>query len=251
MELPKTIIKATQKSPRRLFMFSSPKVGKTSLLAQLPNSLLIDLEDGSGFVDAAKVNVRQIAIEEKKSVLKVLKEISEELAKRNHVYEYIILDTTTALQDMASELAVILYKKSPMGTNFTGNDVLTLPNGAGYLWLRNAFEELYSLFDPFPSKCLILTGHVKTASINKDGKDLNARDIDLTGKLRQVVASSSDAIGFLYRDKESNENILSFKSSEQDLATGARPEHLRGQEIVISKLEDGILNTYWEKVFID
>ena len=131
MELPKTIIKATQKSPRRLFVFSFPKIGKTSMFAQLRNSLLIDLEDGSGFVDAAKVNVRQIAIEEKKSVLKVLKEISEELAKRNHVYDYIILDTATALQDMASELAVILYKKSPMGANFAGNDVLTLANGAG------------------------------------------------------------------------------------------------------------------------
>jgi hypothetical protein len=251
MILPTTPIQVIQKSPRRLFIFSQPKVGKTALVADLPNALLVDMEDGSEFIKAAKINVIKYAIENKISRLKVLKEISNSLAKREHVYDYIILDTATSMEDMAATLAVINYKQSPMGKNFIGNDVLTLPNGAGYLWLRNAFEEIYQLFDSHAAKAIILLGHVKNASINKDGKELNARDIHLTGKLKQIVTSNMDAIGFLYRDKETGKNMLSFNTNEQDLATGARPEHLRGKEFAISEMIDGNLVTHWDKIFID
>ncbi len=250
MILPTQPVKVEQSNPRRLFIFSQPKVGKTALVANLQNSLLIDLEDGSEFVEAAKINLQRISVEENKSILKVIKEVSEALAKREHVYDYIILDTATALEDAALQLALIRYKQSPIGKNFTGTDILTLPNGAGYLWLRNAFEEIYQMFDKHAAKCFILTGHVKTASINKEGKDLNAKDIHLTGKLKQLVCSGMDAIGFLYRNKETNQNVLSFKTSEQDLATGARPPHLRGQEFVISEFVNDEFKTYWEKIFI-
>lgn len=251
MVLPTVVDDNVRKSPKRIFIFAHPKVGKTSLASQLPNALLIDMENGSDFIAAMKINVLQLAIQEGKSSLAVLKEISNALGERKQIYDYIVLDTTTGMQDMAEDLALVLYKRSPMGKNYTGKSVLELPNGAGYYWLRAAFEEIYSWFDPYPNKALVLLGHVKNASINKEGKELGARDIDLTGKLKQILTSSSDATGFLYREKESSTNILSFKTSETDLATGARPEHLRGQEFVISELKDGKLVSYWDKIFID
>ena len=51
-----------------------------------------------------------------------------------------------------------------------------------YEYLRRAFSELYRSFNGTYNKCIIFLGHVRTASILKDGKDLNARDIQLTGK---------------------------------------------------------------------
>ena len=42
------------------------------------------------------------------------------------------MDTATALEDLATQLATILYRASPTGKNFTGTNVITeLPNGAG------------------------------------------------------------------------------------------------------------------------
>jgi hypothetical protein len=251
MILPTEIDNAVKVSPRRMFIFSQPKTGKTSVAANLPNSLLIDAEDGSEFVKARKINIHKIAKQESKHPLKVLKEVSDALAKKEVVYDYIIIDTATALENLAWELALIRYKESPIGKNFTGKDVSTLANGAGYSWLRNAFDEIYSMFDKHATKCLVLLGHAKTASILKDGKELNAKDINLTGKLKFAVTSNMDAIGYLYRDKESNSNILSFKTEEQDLATGARPEHLRDKSFVISEFKEGDLITYWDKIFID
>jgi len=252
MILPTEATPPSNLNPRRLFIFSNPKVGKSSLLAQLPNSLLIDVEDGSSFLHAAKINVRETAIRENKPMFSVLKEISEALQKSTHKYDYICIDTATALEDIAKELAVVLYKTSPLGKNFTGTEVQTLPNGAGYFWIREAFEKLYQLFDPYAGKCLILTGHVKKASITKEleGKELSARDIDLIGKLKNIVCSQADAIGYLYRQKDTTNNILSFKTSEDDMATGARPNHLRNQEIVISTYADNQLTTYWNRIFI-
>lgn len=181
--LPTQPIIASNINPRRLFIFAAPKVGKTSNVATLPNSLLIDVEDGSEFLESAvRLNVKRRALEERKSPLTVLREISQALAKRDVVYDYIILDTATELENIAKELALHLYKTTLMGKNFDGNDILTLPNGGGYMYLRDAFEKLYNLFDPYPNKCLILLGHIKKASILKDGKELNARDVDLTGE---------------------------------------------------------------------
>ena len=145
-------------------------------------------------------------------------------------------------------MALKLYQGTPMGKTYTGN-VLSLPNGAGYGYLREAFETVYNSFMGL-SDCLILLGHIKKASITKEGKELGAKDLDLTGKLKQITCADADAIGYLFRKE--NSNYLSFKTSEVDLATGARPKHLRQQEFVISDFDPKAesISAYWDKVFI-
>lgn len=238
-------------NPRRLVIFSQPKVGKTELASKLPNSLLIDVEDGSEFLTSSiRINVIQEAIKRDKHPITILKQIREELSKGDTTYDYITIDTATGLENMAKELALILYKKSPVGANFMGDDVLLLPRGAGYMWLRHAFDKLYTSFSPYAKKCLVLLAHIRASSVTKDGKDVSARDLDLTGKLKQITCSQSDAIGYMYRDPDSGKNILSFESSENDLATGARPPHLRNKQFIISEEVEGEIVTYWNKVFI-
>lgn len=68
--------------------------------------------------------------------------------------------------------------------------------------------------------------------------------------LKTLVCADMDAIGYMYRHKDGDKNILSFKSSEQDLATGSRSKHLRNEEFVISELRDDTLVTYWDNIFI-
>jgi len=253
MELPKGKIKPKVVEPRRLFIFSQAKVGKTSLMAQLPNSLIIDLEEGSSTYESAYIDVKSLAVKEGKKPIVILAEINSKLreeAVKGFQYDFIVIDTTTALEEIARSYATEMYKTTVAGKNFTGHDVVTeLSNGQGYEILRNAFKKIYDQFSGLASKCLILVGHVKNASINKEGKDLQARDIQLTGKLKTIVCQDADAIGYMYRNKDTNDNILSFRTSEQDLATGARLEHLSGKEFVISTKKDGKLITNWELVF--
>ena len=75
-----------------------------------------------------------------------------------------------------------------------------------------------------------------------------AANIDLTGKIKSLICANADAIGYMYR--KGTKTILSFKTNEE-VTCGARPEHLRNEEIVISEMVDGTLTTDWSKVFIN
>jgi len=237
------------RSPRKLFVYATYKVGKTSLVTGLDDYICIDFENGSSFYEGNFINIQSLAEEYKLPRLQVVNQLVQQQLESGKKYKYVILDTATAMEDLAKELGTIEYKKTPMGKAFNG-DILTMAHGAGYLWLRIGFEKLYNLFEMLGDR-LIIYGHVKNSAISKEGKEVVGRDINLTGKLKDILCAGSDAIGYLYR-KNKDTNILSFKKeSETDLATGTRCPHLDDQEIVISERVDGKLITHWDKVYID
>ena len=245
--LPKKKSAALHKSPKNLILFSKPKVGKTSLLAQLDDCLIIDLERGSDYVDALKVTATSI---------EDIKAIGEQIKKEGHPYKYIALDTITALEEMCLPYAEVIYSKTSMGQNWfkegSGGkaiygSIINMPNGAGYAYLREAFTKVVEYVKTLAPR-IILVGHIKDTLLEKGGTEFNSLDLDLTGKLKRITTSQSDAVGYLYR--KGNKNILSFKTTDE-VSCGARPEHLRNQEIVISEIVDGQLITSWDKVFID
>jgi len=161
-------------------------------------------------------------------------------------YKYVTLDTLTKLEDLALPYALTLYKATPMGKGFTGVNVLDLPNGAGYKYLRDAMTNLLNAIYKCSDR-VILLGHLKTTNIEKNGKEVSAKELDLTGKIKSMVSADVDAIGLLYR-AENNQNILSFKTTD-DVICGARPVHLKDQDIVISELIDGKFVTHWNKIY--
>jgi hypothetical protein len=243
--LPTKIVKANFTSPKNMIIFSKPKVGKTTLLSQLENCLIIDLEDGSDYVDALKVKAKSVS-----DITKIGKAIHD----AGRPYKYVALDTITALEEMCIPFAEELYSKSAMGkTWFTDGkkkygSILNLANGAGYPWLRQAFEKVIEFVKTFADH-VILIGHIKDTMLEKNGVEFNSLELDLTGKLKRISTSKSDAIGYLYR--KGNQCILSFKTTDE-IACGARPEHLRNQEVVVSQqAEDGSIKVDWTKVFVD
>lgn len=238
IQLPTEIVQASTKSPEKLIIYASPKVGKTALAAMLPNNLILDLEKGSNFVSALKIQA---------STYQQIHAICEEIKAKGKPYRYITVDTATALEDMCLPLALALYKKTPMGGSYNG-DILSLPNGAGYKYLRDAYS---IMLDKIQDCCerIILLGHVKDKTVERQGKEVQSRDLDLTGKLSSITCSKADAIGFLYR--EGNRNMLTFETSN-DIICGARPDHLKNKIMVISEVTlDGTFTTYWDKIFID
>jgi len=243
--LPTSAVAAVTKSPKNLLIFSKPKVGKTTLMSQLPDSLLIDLEEGSDYVSAVKIKI---------TTIQELFNLEQAILAAGKPYKYIAIDTVSALEELCIPYAEFLYSKSPMGANwFTvgkpkHGSILNMANGAGYPWLRQAFEDVIKRFKVLAPR-LILLGHVKDTMLEKNGSTFEALDLNLTGKLKIFTTSKADAIGYLVR--KGNKNILSFKTQD-DILCGARPEHLRNKEIVISEIaEDGTVTTHWDQVFID
>lgn len=236
--LPKEKIPAETQDPRRLILFSKPKVGKSTALANLPNCLCIDLEGGGyDYIDAVKIKVTSV---------KELQEVCKAIKDAKCPYKFIALDTITRLEDMVKPLALKIFQSTPAGSNFTGDDVLDAAHGAGYGAIRKAIEMCIDMV----SKCapnIILVCHSKDAAVNST--DLTAKQIDLLGKTSRVLASKSDAIGYMSRDEDSN-TILSFNTNDTSIEAGARPEHLRNKEVKLGEMQpDGTLQFHWERIY--
>ena len=237
LELPKSKVAAKTTNPRVLVIYSKPKAGKTSLFAGLENNLILDLEEGSDFLEALKVKI---------SGYKDILDIGKKIKEANCPYKYITIDTVTALEDMAKPLALDQYKNSTLGKNYTGKNILELPQGGGYLWLREAFFNLISYVKSL-SEYTILSGHIKDKQINDNGATVAAANIDLTGKIKSLICANADSIGYLYRI--GNETHISFKSNDE-VTCGSRSPHLSNQDIIVAEMVNGELITHWDRIYL-
>lgn len=264
--LPTRRTHATNYNPRLLVLFGLPKSGKSSCVASLDDNLIIDLEDGYRALSVMKVDAKDIYdIFAVKSALDVkMKEL-----KGAKPYKFITIDNASRLEEMSLLYAAALYRKTPMGANWgflrdkdnnpirdkNGKavvdpkaDVRTLPNGAGYLYLREALKEVVHMFQPY-CETLILVCHVKDKQINLNGVESSKLAVDLAGKLGDIICGEADAVGYIYREK--NKTILSFEGTAGDIRE-ARSRHLRGRQFVVGESdENNNLKMDMSKIFIN
>lgn len=244
MELPITKNKPKINNPRFLIIFGKPKSGKTTIAAALCNNLLIDLEGGSEFLEALSVQARNITD---------LGEIAQAIRNKNkevghNFYKHITIDNVTRLEEMSMQYAITLYKQTPMGKAYTGTDIRTLPNGSGYLYLRQAIRKVIDMFKDLCDE-FILIGHTKETTINKEGEELLSMELDLVGKLSTIICGEADAVGYIYRKK--NETHISFEGGDNTIRE-ARAPHLRGKNIIIADSDDdGNVTTHWDLIYKD
>ncbi len=231
-KLPKKKVKASRKSPKNMIIYGAPKIGKTTVLAQLDDCLIIDLEQGSDMLDALKVQVNS---------LKELGEIGKEIYQEGKPYKYVAIDTISKLEEWCEEEGKQIYLKTPMGKNFEqknpGMSILSLPNGAGYLYLRMAYKKWIDRLNTLADH-VILVGHLKDKMLEKKGKEVAVKDLDLTGKIKQITCANADAVGYIYR--EDDVTMVSFDSLG-DVVAGSRCDHLKGKTMPME----------WSKIFID
>lgn len=229
-------------NPKRLLLFGAPKCGKTTITSYLDDCLMIDMEKGSYFVEAMSIEVNNMA--EFGEMMKALRQAKLDNGGKVP-YKYISLDTLTALEEISLDYACKLYNKTPMGAAFKG-DVRTLPNGAGYLYTRQAF---FKMLKPLEDYCetLILVGHVKEKDITKDGETLTEKSIDLTGKTKHILCAWADTIGLVYR--KGNKTMINFEPSESNIV-GSRQEHLIGKQVCVAISDEKGLHVDWGDVFL-
>lgn len=240
--LPTSKIPAVSVNPKFLIIYGRPKAGKTSCLAQLESNLIVDLEGGSQFIDAMAVQAR--TVNELGEIAQAIRAKNKEVG--HNFYKHITIDNATRLEEICLSYAKLLYMQTPMGKNYKGDDVRTLPNGSGYMFIRQAVRKVIDMFKDLCDE-FILVGHVKDVQIEQNGEELSEMALDLVGKLSAIVCGEADAVGYLYR--KGNETHISFKGGDGTIKE-ARAPHLRGQDIIIATgNEDGTITTYWDKIY--
>ena len=245
LTLPTSKIPASTTNPKFLVLIGREKVGKTSALAQLDTNLIIDLEGGSTFGDAMAIQCRTISdLGEAASAIRAKnKEVG------HNFYRHITIDNATSLEEICLGYAATLYRQQPVGKNWTGTDVRTLPQGSGYYYLRTAVLKVIDMFKELCDE-FILVGHIKDTIVDDPatGEELTERSLDLVGKLAGMVCRRCDGVGYMYRS--GNEVHIKFRA-DRNIAMGCRSDHIRNKDIVISEMDDetGVLTTHWDRIF--
>lgn len=249
--LPKEKLPVSRTTPKLLLLYGEPKCGKTTQLAKLDDCLIIDcdpIEGGSKYIEAKKIVIEQEAEKENITKLAAFNQVIQLLIQQKKPYKYVAIDTITSVEEWLIPEATRLYKSTTQGKNFTGDSVLVVPY-TGYEMLRMAFgmmmRETLRCTDN-----LIIVAHYRDKFLSR-GKDLeghesggkmdtnvSAGELDLTGKIRRIIAKDADAIGYMYRTvsqaavagQVAKQKLrVTFKSNEV-VSCGVRCPYLDGQD---------------------
>lgn len=243
-----------------------PKCGKSTLMSSLDNNLIIDLEDGYRALDVMAVQARSA-----NDIFEIKNLISQKNQENGGkpFYRFITIDNASRLEEMAVFYAGVLYRRTQMGANFgykkdkignllkdaNGNkildmkaDVRQLPQGAGWLYMRNAIKEMVNMFKPL-CDTLILVCHVKDKQIKKEDKETTEMAVDLAGKIGDIICGEADAIGYISR--QDNKTLISFVGGG-DAIRGSRPLHLREKVFQVAESDDkGNIKVDMSQIFLD
>jgi len=211
MALKKVKRKAVSQNPKTMLLYGAPKVGKTTALSQLDDCLIIDTEGGANMIEGYVE-----AINSRKELIELLKQ-----AQEGHEYKYVAIDTIDKIATWAEQ--AVCEEESVSA-------VQDLAFGKGFGLVREKVLNTVGILKQiFPH--VIIIGHRKWARAVVDSKAIvEPESLDLTGKLKNMLMADCDAIGYVYRDEDKGNLMVSFKANES-LEAGSRSPHLKGKEI--------------------
>ena len=194
-----------------MLLYGAPKVGKTTALSQLDDCLIIDTEGGANMIEGYVE-----AINSRKELIELLKQ-----AQEGHEYKYVAIDTIDKIATWAEQ--AVCEEESVSA-------VQDLAFGKGFGLVREKVLNTVGILKQiFPH--VIIIGHRKWARAVVDSKAIvEPESLDLTGKLKNMLMADCDAIGYVYRDEDKGNLMVSFKANES-LEAGSRSPHLKGKEL--------------------
>lgn len=215
-----------------------PKIGKTTIAAQLPNSLIVTFEKGTKYISHPSVaevsNVPDLRI--------LLKEV-QTIQSSDKPFDFCVLDTVSTLErilnlDIASEHGVTSIEE--------------MAYGAGYGALRSKLLTVIGHFERM-FKHLVILGHLKKKFIERTNGKLNTEfEVELTGKLAPIFMAEMDTIGLLFR--EGGEVYCRFLEASEDnqVIIGSRLNRLDGETIQMTNgvTKEGLHIADWSKIFV-
>ena len=180
MVLKKEKRKAVSINPGTLLLYGAPKVGKTTMLSVLDDCLIIDTEKGGRMLEGYITEVNS-----RKELIETLLEIQD---SKDVKYKYIAIDTIDKVAEWAERRVC-----EEEGVS----SIADLAFGKGYGLVREKVSKTVSHFKEV-AEHLIIVGHRKVAYAVTEGNPIVIPEsLDLTGKLKNVIMSTCDAIGYV------------------------------------------------------
>jgi len=265
-------------SPQHLMLVGPPKIGKSTVLSALPGHGILNIEpngvDGYRFLKKYAVTMQPTNMNDLRSLAMASYKYSQENGGKKP-YEVLVIDTMDVFEEWAAEQATYDYMADAKGKDFNrwkaedlkadpslaakfkpGDEIPrsyrkywrrvdSLPRGAGYYWIREAFKTALNLL-PYLSDRVIYVCHIRDKFLEKEGVETTIRTTNLSGQLGPILAGMCEACAFLSR--KGNKLVADFTTD--DNISGCRNPKLDGKSIVISeKSKDGKITVDWSQIY--
>lgn len=249
LQLPKQKQKP-EKKIKNCILYGLPKSGKSTLCA-IDNSIIFSFEDNTNNLEAYVINLYPYIKSDNTDYTLLIKDISDILneLKQNNQFKYIVVDNLSSIIPLAKYIAEVIYSRTLMGKAwFTKNkaeykDILNLPMGAGYDYLRQAFEKLIYMFNN-TGKTTIWIGHIKDKYAN-DGT-ISFTEVDMPGSSARMLSKHAEAIGYVYR-AEKDKVYVSFENLG-NILSGSNFIEFSGKVFLGSEFKDNKVVSYLDDI---
>lgn len=209
-------IKAEKKlKPPRILLYGTPKVGKSSWAASIPDNLFFDMEDGTEALKVSRVGPENFP--DHGSFMSALKDVYEQ----DHDYKALTVDTIDHLESLIFAQAAEEHGKK---------SIADVGYGAGYATAQNIWKETLSAFDMIREKrnmMIILISHdqVKRYDDPLSGS-YDRYSVGLNERTSALVKSWADCIAFVNNEVFVKSEDAGFKQKVSRAVGGDRVMHL-------------------------
>ena len=188
-----------------MVLFGQPKVGKTTLATEFPNSILLECENGGAeYIACKKIDIQNLT---------ELRE-SHKLLMSNETFETVIIDSIDKVAEWTEDEICKSLKLSSMFVGKFGSQWGEYK--LKILKIINAFLML--------NKKVIFIGHLKKAETNGNGGIINPKTINIYGQTAMQIISTVSNVGYMFAKEGTDKKIkryLSFKAGEM-VESGSR-----------------------------
>lgn len=220
--LPRTVLPPSNINPRMLLLYGASKVGKTYMLGNLQDCLIIDTEKGTRAIPGLKYEVSSLA-----EFMELVKELKK--PENRNTYKYIALDTLDNL--------VRWLEKHICATNLTKDgtpykSIADIPYGGGWSQLRDKTLDVVKMLADL-SEHLILIAHRDRRVVGENQVEVSIVGLDLPGKgLKNELVATADAIGHVYRDEQGVLRVSFIRAEgKEEVEAGSRMPHLENKDL--------------------
>jgi AAA domain len=207
--------------PQVMVIYGPNGCGKTTLASEFENPVIVDLENGSGFLSkVSRIEAKDIPD------YAALKAVITEILTEAHDFKTLVIDSLESLEAL---LSTYICKKEAV------TSIEAIPYGKGYIYMREEIEALMRLLQSVRDKRqmnIVLVGHAAVKVFNDPSKNVSfdRYQLRLNEKCAAVVKDLADSIYFVTyrfdtRQDKGDKKAKAFGTSERVIFTEWQPAY--------------------------
>lgn len=204
------------KNPYVVLLYGQSKIGLSSIAAQFPSPLFIDINDNLG-----QLKTRSVKVSNWEEFL----EHALEISKGKYAQQTIIVSHVDGLWDLAQDFVVENFNQK------NGSNIKALADASYSLW-----KEALKLFEAKLAKLsslgnLVLLSHEVVEARNYNGAERSFIQANLERYVQSKVTTMADAIGRVLLT-ESGARLVTFQPAPHQITGSRLTELLRKQYVI-------------------